>query len=36
MTVSPTALGIKGVELSELGLQSWADRRWVDVPASAD
>ncbi len=24
--------GAKGVQLSELGLQSWAERRWVDVP----
>ena len=25
--------GAKGVQLAELGLQSWAERRWVDVPA---
>ena len=25
--------GIKGVQLAELGLQSWAERRWLDVPA---
>jgi predicted dehydrogenase len=24
--------GAKGVQLAELGLQSWADRRWLDVP----
>ncbi|NGP45179.1 Gfo/Idh/MocA family oxidoreductase [Bacillaceae bacterium SIJ1] len=24
--------GAKGTQLSELGLQSWAERRWVDVP----
>ena len=23
----------KGVQLAELGLTSWAERRWVDVPA---
>jgi predicted dehydrogenase len=22
----------KGVQLAELGLQSWAERRWIDVP----
>ena len=25
--------GAKGVQLAELGLQSWHERRWVDVPA---
>ncbi|MEO8133861.1 MAG: Gfo/Idh/MocA family oxidoreductase [Betaproteobacteria bacterium] len=25
--------GAKGVQLGELGLQSWRERRWVDVPA---
>lgn len=25
--------GAKGVQLAELGLQSWAERRWMDVPA---
>ena len=25
--------GAKGVQLAELGLQSWRERRWVDVPA---
>jgi predicted dehydrogenase len=25
--------GAKGVQLAELGLVSWAERRWVDVPA---
>ena len=25
--------GAKGVQLVELGLQSWAERRWLDVPA---
>jgi predicted dehydrogenase len=24
--------GAKGVQLAELGLQSWAERRWMDVP----
>jgi len=24
--------GAKGVQLAELGLQSWAERAWVDVP----
>jgi predicted dehydrogenase len=24
--------GVKGVQLAELGLQSWKDRRWLDVP----
>ena len=24
--------GVKGVQLVELGLQSWKERRWVDVP----
>lgn len=24
--------GAKGVQLAELGLQSWAERRWLDVP----
>ncbi|MFL5606664.1 MAG: Gfo/Idh/MocA family protein [Gemmatimonadaceae bacterium] len=29
--------GAKGVQLAELGLQSWAERRWLDVPPlSAD
>ncbi|MDR3471195.1 MAG: Gfo/Idh/MocA family oxidoreductase [Devosia sp.] len=25
--------GAKGVQLAALGLQSWAERRWIDVPA---
>ena len=25
--------GAKGVQLAELGLQSWAEQRWLDVPA---
>jgi len=25
--------GAKGVQLATLGLKSWAERRWVDVPA---
>jgi predicted dehydrogenase len=25
--------GAKGVQLAELGLKSWAERRWLDVPA---
>jgi len=24
--------GVKGVQLAELGLRSWAERRWMDVP----
>src|SRR2546422_11704567 len=24
--------GAKGVQLAELGLQSWAERRWLEVP----
>ena len=24
--------GAKGVQLAELGLESWKERRWVDVP----
>ena len=24
--------GAKGVQLAELGLRSWAERRWVEVP----
>jgi len=24
--------GAKGVQLAELGLESWAERRWIDVP----
>lgn len=27
--------GAKGVQLAELGLQSWADRKWVDIPSLA-
>jgi predicted dehydrogenase len=27
--------GAKGVQLAELGLQSWAERRWLDVPRLA-
>ena len=27
--------GAKGVQLVKLGLQSWAERRWLDVPALA-
>jgi predicted dehydrogenase len=27
--------GAKGVQLAELALQSWAERRWIDVPALA-
>jgi len=23
----------KGVQLAELGMQSWKERKWVDVPA---
>ena len=25
--------GARGVQLAELGLQSWRERRWIDVPA---
>ncbi len=25
--------GAKGTQLADLGLQSWAERRWIDVPA---
>jgi predicted dehydrogenase len=25
--------GAKGVQLAELGLKSWSERRWIDVPA---
>lgn len=25
--------GIKGVELAELGLQSWESKQWVEVPS---
>ena len=25
--------GAKGVQLAEAGLRSWAERRWIDVPA---
>ena len=25
--------GAKGVQLAELALKSWAERRWIDVPA---
>jgi predicted dehydrogenase len=28
--------GAKGVQLAELALQSWRERRWVDVPALSD
>ena len=24
--------GARGVQLAELGLKSWAERRWIDVP----
>ena len=26
------AEGAKGVQLAELSLQSWKERRWIDVP----
>ena len=26
--------GAKGVQLAELGLKSWTERRWIDVPAA--
>jgi predicted dehydrogenase len=25
--------GAKGVQLAEAGLRSWAERRWIDIPA---
>jgi len=28
--------GAKGVQLAELGLKSWAERRWIDVPDLAE
>jgi len=28
--------GARGVQLAELGLKSWAERRWVDVPKLED
>ncbi|MEM7446433.1 MAG: gfo/Idh/MocA family oxidoreductase, partial [Pseudomonadota bacterium] len=28
--------GAKGVQLAELGLKSWAERRWLDVPSLED
>lgn len=28
--------GARGVQLAELGLQSWAERRWLDVPVIKD
>lgn len=28
--------GAKGVQLAELGVQSWKERRWIDVPAIED
>ncbi|MDH3233129.1 MAG: gfo/Idh/MocA family oxidoreductase, partial [Alphaproteobacteria bacterium] len=28
--------GAKGVQLAELGLKSWAERRWLDVPELGD
>jgi predicted dehydrogenase len=28
--------GAKGVQLAELGYQSWTERRWIDVPRLAD
>ena len=24
--------GAKGVQLAELGLQSWKERRWIEIP----
>ena len=27
--------GAKGVQFAELGLQSWAERKWMDVPELA-
>ena len=28
--------GVKGVQLAELGIESWKARRWVDVPDLKD
>ncbi len=28
--------GARGVQLAELGLKSWAERRWLDVPVIDD
>ena len=28
--------GARGVQLAELGLKSWAERRWIDVPGLAE
>jgi len=28
--------GARGVQLAELGLKSWAEPRWVDVPKLED
>ena len=28
----PAMEGAKGVQLAELGMQSWRERKWVDVP----
>jgi predicted dehydrogenase len=28
--------GARGVQLAELGLKSWAERRWLDVPVIND
>jgi len=28
--------GAKGVQLGELGLRSWTERRWIDVPALSE
>ena len=25
--------GARGVQLAELGMQSWRERRWIDIPA---
>ena len=35
VSVSYSAEGAKGVQLVEAALQSWTERRWVDVPALA-
>ena len=31
--LEPAKAGAKGVQLAELGLKSWAERRWIDMPA---
>ena len=30
---TPLEEGAKGVQLADLAMQSWKERRWIDVPA---